>query len=200
MLSPIFTAHGRVFSREGLVGCDAHFSSSRLFCTGKIHHLQGEGFWGIEVNGTLTPGKGGTGLGVEDFHFPGGVRMFFLERFDLERDFEISSRNHSKCASRTSTGSMRNPWAWIATATFDGTRGHGNHIVDIWNNTFVGKRGVVDVAVGVSASDTTRPRFFFQRFKGNGVDRETLIELDEWDTKAPNSRLFQVPKECSRRY
>lgn len=144
----------------------------------------------------MTPGKGGQGLGVENFHFPGGHHLFFLERYDLGQQFEA---NKTVCTKRPLTGSMPNPWAWIGTAHFDGTRGHGNHLVDIWNNTFTGKRGVVDVAIGVSVADNSLPRFFFQRFKGNGVDREVLIEIENWDTKAPRAQQFSVPQECSKK-
>ncbi len=67
-ISPIFDAHGHVTLREG-----------------KIHHLEGQGRWAINTNGTLTPGRGGSGIGVEDYVFPGDIRSFALERYDIGR-------------------------------------------------------------------------------------------------------------------
>ena len=168
------------------------------------HYAHGQGRWHVDPTAQLTSG-GGLGAGVEDFHFEyhsespqDSFRAFYLERYDLHRDYKITSQNASDCESFNTTGSMPNPWAWVEQAHYDGRRGHGRHLVDVWNATYSDpKRGSMEVAVAVLAHDITRPTFFGRRLQNlHGQFEKTLIEFQYWDTTKPASSEFQVPQEC----
>ncbi len=193
----IFQAHGKVLLKVSCFFSPFCLPTLVLHQTNTIHHLQGQGRWHVNPTGQIASG-GGKGLGVEDFIFPGGHRAFFLERFDLHESIFIGSKNSSDCHIRSNQGNMHNPWQWIINATFDGTRGHNGHQVDIWNNTFTDpQRGIMQVAVAVLAHDPSRPLFFGRKHTdGNGDFQDMIIEIEQWDTRTPNNNEFQVPREC----
>ncbi len=72
------------------------------------HHLQGQGRYHVNPSLAIVSSSGNKGCGVEDFNFPGGHRLFFLERNDMGKDFEYAGEGHNQtCHSRNTTGSMQ---------------------------------------------------------------------------------------------
>jgi hypothetical protein len=70
--------------------------------------------------------------------------------------------------------------------------------VDIWNNTFTGKRGTAEFAVGVLSHDVHRPVFLARKLQNEkGQFEESFIEIENWDTTKPNAEEFRVPAECA---
>jgi hypothetical protein len=181
-LARIFQIHGRVFIK-----------------TNNIHHLEGQGRYHVNPTGKIVT-TGGTGLGVEDYRFPGGHNDFFLERYDLHEIITIDSKNRSDCRTESTPGAnMRNPWNWLVNATYDGRRGHSGNTVDVWNNTFTDpSRGAVTLAVAVLTHDPSRPVFFGRKHVKGGAFQEMGLEIEQWDTRTPDNNEFQVPRECGK--
>merc|ERR1711916_376603 len=117
--------------------------------------------------------------------------VFELERYDIEKGFAIASKNKSHCYEQGLTGSMPNPFSWIAQAKYKGVRSYRHIEYDEWEY----KNAGIKLRIIVEQADNTSP-VLYEFEKSNGD--ETDIFFKKFEAKIPNDDLFQIPSQCAK--
>jgi hypothetical protein len=80
-------------------------------------------------------------------------------------------------------------WAWLAIATYRGSRTHKNRTIESWGS----KIGDVDVELGCLETDIARPIALFY----NTTHRRTLLHFDHYQPRVTNTRVFNPLPNCA---
>jgi len=154
----------------------------------------------IEIlNRTLVRGAGiwitsqPHGKMLERYEFPGFNHIhediYRLERFDLERTFEIIQigERNSSCIVRTDRGPMPAVWGWLSQATYSTIRLNGT-TYDYWSVSV----GFAMTGVAVTSANPNQPVYLILE----GPDRATIIAFVTWNTSPPKEAHFDIPPSC----
>jgi len=118
------------------------------------------------------------------------VNEYLLWRFDLGSVYLVI--NNGSCQrGHLNTTTMPNPWAWLPSASFDGTRRSPAHqLLDYWylsDSQSTRELGVFDDNVNVPAWDSYNTT--------TGTEEE--IAYSVWQVQQPPSSTFNVPSACN---
>jgi len=152
---------------------------------GQSIQLQGRGEWAVN--------QAGKSFISDDRVFSSEHQqwtVYRLERFDLEKRFEIIDQNRTGCNITTLTGNVPLPWAWVEQTRFLQARLVRGAIIDIW--------GIIDANVhheiGVNAFAPNRPIFVAFHNMTSNSRREYFFET--FIPFPPPARIFDVPRQC----
>jgi len=140
---------------------------------------KGEGEWGRNQ---------GANQAVIFLRFEPKFNYYQLDRYDIGKQFIITSANISQCnVTETSSVTLPPIWGWISSANYIGNKTFHDHLIYLWTSNV----GGVEFAIGVG-SDPTIPLFFGMKTSLH----EEAFEFAEFKPVAPPSRVFDIPKEC----
>jgi len=122
----------------------------------------------------------------------GTISNHILDRYDLNATYIIED---DKCTKKTVSGSLGNPWAWIATATFNGTSSFGGHSLDDWTAVVDGD---TTLKVSVLSADTTKPVLFSEKYVNGSYIEQTDMTFLEFNTSTPEEWVFSIPSFCTK--
>ncbi|EGD73834.1 hypothetical protein PTSG_05528 [Salpingoeca rosetta] len=142
----------------------------------------GEGFFASDAAGSRS---------AERYDFHEGFRVFHLlslQRWDLKKEFFISSEDPHDCRVHDLNSSFVAPFAWVKDAHYVGEHDHHGEKLDAWESRF----GNVRLFVGVRKSDPNRPVVS----ERESAHEMTRYHFRDFNTTTPPSRFFNIPEEC----
>eukprot|EP01090_Pellita_catalonica_P007182 TRINITY_DN17794_c0_g1_i1.p1 TRINITY_DN17794_c0_g1~~TRINITY_DN17794_c0_g1_i1.p1 ORF type:complete len:200 (-),score=36.70 TRINITY_DN17794_c0_g1_i1:72-638(-) len=116
--------------------------------------------------------------------------IYFLDRYDLKHTYEIASPNFTKCNVGDVEGKMPKAWGWISLAQYKGHRIYHHQFFDLWEY----KTGGITLGIVVDKNSHDRP----VAFERKTPTEKTIIFFEQWSTDKPQSKYFDVPKECNK--
>lgn len=128
----------------------------------------------------------GLNLEIYRFEVKSHLETYRLQRYDLEKQYELSSDNRT-CQKSDLKGDMPANWAWVKEATFVGTRNERQEVLDIWSYTV----GFSDVEVAVNSKNPNVPVWV----RRNSTLTDVTIFYRSFASQ-PNASRFEVPKVC----
>jgi hypothetical protein len=112
----------------------------------------------------------------------------FLQRYDLQKEFFLSSEDAKDCRERATQGSMPAPWSWVANATYKGQIKHHEVVLDAWEFRAGGER----LAVGVNPSNPNVPVVL----ERESTQSRALYHFAEFNATTPEDKYFNIPEGC----
>jgi len=152
-------------------------STGRLYLNRNGENYTAEGHWRVDQP---------AGKGVEIFYFegPNSLDLFFLQRYDLHKVYEIN-RKTLKCNSTSVTGSMPSVWGWVAQSTYAGRIVIDGRSYDAWRFT----TGGVTLGVAVQPDNADKPAYF-ERITHS---EHYYLHFYTWFQTTPKQSWFDVP-------
>jgi len=131
------------------------------------------------------------GRGLEDWRIYGNSERsrVLLQRFDLNSTFVEEGVLKVKCIATKVKGSMPSYWGWIKEAKYIGRLRIQDKDADLWELA----KGHATVRIAVDAKDPNTPLFFGRTSNERRVD----ISFRDFEVKAPQANVFNVPSECT---
>jgi len=116
--------------------------------------------------------------------------VYRLQRYDLGYDYEIFSNNRSDCIVTKVNGSLPDPFAWVANATYAGTKTWKGRQYDLWTASI----GYANVSLAVHPNGPNRPVWMGRTSPQGRFD----VEFIEYTPKHPLNAMFTVPSVCHK--
>lgn len=116
--------------------------------------------------------------------------IHILDRYDLNATYIILD---DRCEKKATSGTLEDPWAWVAKASFAGNSTYGGNTLNEW--TFA-LNSVTTLKVSVLASDPTKPVFFSSRTTNGSFISEWDMIFLEFDPTTPENWVWYVPEMC----
>jgi len=118
-----------------------------------------------------------------------------LERFDLHEIFELV--DNQKCVIQPTTGSIENPFDWVAKAEYNGTTTYHNQEHDVWVLYTTSTGSNVEQRLYVAASNVNTPVYTTVHNVTGKVVLDSAIEFLSFNPTEPESWVFAVPSTCN---
>eukprot|EP00047_Mylnosiga_fluctuans_P002627 m.225266 g.225266 ORF g.225266 m.225266 type:complete len:192 (-) comp11239_c0_seq1:44-619(-) len=145
--------------------------------------LQGDGHWAVD----FAKNEASEFYDIQSGSFP--VHVLNLQRYDLGKTFELSSRDQRDCRVHNVTGALPAPWGFLAQATYSGQDHYRNVTVDLWEANVAG----INIRLGVHTPNTNTPAFMDR----HGAGFESHVYFEAFNATAnPDPRYFEIPQPC----
>jgi len=158
----------------------------------KIHIDEGEGrnYWrgGGILAFDVPAGRARIDVTLDGNAGPRPVHI--LNRYDLNETFFLEE---GKCDKQKTTGSLENPFAWVAQATFAGTSTYQGVPLDDW--TYTTSAGV-SLRLSVLQSNPNVPVFYAEKYNNGSVIQTSEITYLEFNASTPEDWVFYIPQIC----
>merc|ERR1711862_358116 len=145
----------------------------------------GEGRWIFDLE---------AGKSLDWAHFGGfeHLGVYDLARFELKKNYFISSADARKCEEKDLTEKIRSPWEWLDKAELVGNLTRNGVLFDLWQYKTAG----VKLEAGVPQNNTTELVYFSR----TSVREEFHFYVEQWRTNKPHQSWFEVPHECKKAF
>jgi len=132
------------------------------------------------------------GKAAEEVRFEERFRhldMWFLEDYANHKRYEEDTVNRT-CVVRALNGTIQDIWAWLATASFIGSRDWRGRTIDIWGTKLPHGQ---EIDVGCFSTDPTRPIAMFETLS-DGANR--TLEFTMFNPSITNTSIFRPLPNC----